>query len=379
MSIKSVIIYTLSSHENQLPQVKYLAIGLRQAGIETTVAGPLGPTCSQELSEMGVRILLKPVTPALRRLRLYQVARILDMVLRDTPPHDLAIGIDSIGLTLAYLAFRRKRARHLGAYFLEYDPPEHFRRQVPYYAHLIAPHLSSRLSLLIDVSNDRLQQRRRWMQTPDRSVVLRNVPPRSFLRSTPLSNDEVPDHPLRFLYQSTLGPANGLECLLKAFQRSDPDRCTLTLAGYSADPHALKDLLATQFPFGNVSYAGLLPRSVLPEFISKHDIGIVLYPWRHAQSNPGLSLCAPNKLYEYFARGLPVICSDNSSLRFVADLGIGWRVDPEGPDQLAELVSTLCAARGDIRSCGNKALLLCQEHWHFERQFSELLDVIREM
>ncbi|MGA2114359.1 MAG: glycosyltransferase [Bryobacteraceae bacterium] len=377
MSIRSIIIYTTSSHEYRVPQVRYVAKGLKEAGFETTVAGPLGPKCVQELRELGVHALLKPISPTLRRLRLYLLSRLFDVATDRRNRHDLALGIGSAGLTLAYLAYRLGRAKHLGAYFLEYDPPDCYHRQIRHYPHLLVPRLAANLDVLIDVNDERLEQRRTWMSVPEHSVVLRNVPPGAFVRKISVTDDASRRGPLRFLYQGTLGSGNGLSLLFEAFERIDARLFTLTLAGHSNEPEALAAHIARRFPAGNVHYAGFLSRTDLPEFLSQHHVGIALYPWRDLPPNPGFALCAPNKLYEYFARGLPAVCSDNTSLRFVEDLNLGWRVDPGNPQAFANLIGMLCRERTRVREYGNNALTLCRHEWNFENQFKAVADLIR--
>ena len=95
--------------------------------------------------------------------------------------------------------------------------------------------------------------------------------------------------------------------------------------------------------------------------------------------NPGFELCAPNKLYEYLARGLPVVCSDNASLRFVEERKLGWQIDPENSHQLSDLIVSLCRQRGTVHEYGKNALILCRQQWNFEHEFTVIAGLIREM
>ena len=92
MNIQSVILYTTASHEYRVPQVRYFAKSLRDAGFDTTVAGPLGPSCKQELEQFGVQVRLKPLSPVLTRLKLYNLARLLDVVLEPGEALFLPVG-----------------------------------------------------------------------------------------------------------------------------------------------------------------------------------------------------------------------------------------------------------------------------------------------
>ncbi|MDR3413897.1 MAG: glycosyltransferase, partial [Formivibrio sp.] len=248
-----------------------------------------------------------------------------------------------------------------------------------HYPHLMAPKLAKRLEILIDVNNERLERRREWMPVPDRAVALLNVPLKSYVSETQIHPGESYRGPLRFLYQGTLGSSNGLSFLFDSFRLVDPLQYTLALAGYTDDPQALIRKIGGYFPAGNVSYSGLLPRTELPEFMSRHDVGIALYPWRNDPMNPGFELCAPNKLYEYLARGLPVVCSDNASLQFVKERKLGWQIDPESPHQLSNLIGTLCRQRDTVSEYGKNALALSQQQWNFEHQFTAIVDLIRQI
>lgn len=106
----------------------------------------------------------------------------------------------------------------------------------------------------------------------------------------------------------------------------------------------------------------------LHEYSCSADAGILLYR-NDCRNN---YFCAPNKLYEYFQAGLPVVTSNFPGLvSFVEAENLGRCVDPEDPGQIA---SAIAAIFSDPAPETRKEHILkkSREHWHWEVVFQDI-------
>jgi len=92
--------------------------------------------------------------------------------------------------------------------------------------------------------------------------------------------------------------------------------------------------LADELAVGDrVTFAGLVPRDQIAEYISAFDVALQPRVTRYA---------SPLKLFEYLAMGVAVIAPDQPNIREVLAHGkTGWLFDPDAPGAFAEAVTRL--------------------------------------
>jgi glycosyltransferase involved in cell wall biosynthesis len=112
---------------------------------------------------------------------------------------------------------------------------------------------------------------------------------------------------IRLLHVGALGTNTYWKELLELLGKLR-GRCELTCVGNVAQ--VIKYSLETNCP-GQVVIHGEVPHQMLESYYSNCDIGLILY----RGDNPNLEHAAPNKLYEYWSYGIPVICPDLTGLR----------------------------------------------------------------
>jgi glycosyltransferase involved in cell wall biosynthesis len=221
------------------------------------------------------------------------------------------------------------------------------------------------------------------MRLPEHeALVLQNVPRRSFAESTAFRGTGQNGDVLKLLYQGYIGPENGLDFLLSVMESLQEFPVTLTVAGFSSDRGTIQRIVTridSPRLRRRVQYVGTVPRSRLAELIAAHDIGIVFYPWRHANHNPGLRLCAPNKLYEYIAIGLPVICTDNPPLKIVEENGIGWCIREDCAQELRNLLIRLTESRAEVSKASTNARRIGDDRWHYEAQAGAVVEAVKRL
>lgn len=164
------------------------------------------------------------------------------------------------------------------------------------------------------------------------------------------------------IYQGHLSAERGLMRFIEAMEYL-PESWRLVIVGDGPD---LPRLNAAAAPFsarGRYHAIGRIPNDQLAPITAACDVGIVTYPFK------GLNniYCAPNKIYEYFLAGLPVIASgqptiraliealpfgtvfdeDASPQRLAAQIIEGATIEPPQSDKIAAIVAreqSICAS-----------------------------------
>lgn len=140
---------------------------------------------------------------------------------------------------------------------------------------------------------------------------------------------------LTFAYAGAHGPANGLDLVLGAAGRLRNDtRIRFLLVG---DGPARKQLMASARRRGldNVEFHDPVPKDAIPEILAGADAGLMVLR-DAALFAYGVS---PNKLFDYFAAGLPVVCNVPGEVaEMVAEAGAGELAPPGSADALADAI-----------------------------------------
>jgi glycosyltransferase involved in cell wall biosynthesis len=184
-----------------------------------------------------------------------------------------------------------------------------------------------------------------------RVVVVRNVPPRTFVPGAPSTRLRdlcgIPADHLVFLYQGTIGEGRAVGLVLDAFGRAAPDRHIVFL-GYGELEDDVRRVAASH---SNVHFLPGVAPSDLLEYTSSADVGLCLI------ENRCLSyyLSLPNKLFEYIVAGVPVIVSAFPEMAAIVDsTGSGWAI-PVQADELERLVGSLDRSEVERRAVAARA------------------------
>lgn len=150
---------------------------------------------------------------------------------------------------------------------------------------------------------------------------LKNIDVVENLRVLPAELNKAKNLKEQYLSQLNLAKANfvitngfsierGDEKLLEAFQK-EPS-CSLTFIGSSTsgDRSILKKYIASKC-LKNINAIDSVPHSELAEVVKFFDYGVVNY----STVNLNNKYCASGKIFEFMALGLPVLTSDNPTLK----------------------------------------------------------------
>jgi glycosyltransferase involved in cell wall biosynthesis len=143
------------------------------------------------------------------------------------------------------------------------------------------------------------------------------------------------------VYVGAHGPANSLETLLGAAKELKGNRTIkIVLFGDGSDKPRLQKLVVEWDLRGNFILAEPVAPETVPQILQAADIGIA-----SLKNTETFKTVRPNKIYEYMAAGLPVICCiDGEARNIISQAGAGIFVTPEDS---AGLALTLKALAGD--------------------------------
>lgn len=139
------------------------------------------------------------------------------------------------------------------------------------------------------------------------------------------------------VYVGAHGPANALETLIKAAEALPAESgIKIVLFGDGSDKPRLKEL-AAYLGLRNLVLEEPVPPERVPDILRAADIGIATL-----KNTDTFKTVRPNKLYEYMAVGLPIICGiAGEAKRFVEESGAGITITPEDYRGLAGALQKL--------------------------------------
>lgn len=141
-------------------------------------------------------------------------------------------------------------------------------------------------------------------------------------------------------YVGTLGRAHGLSAVIEAAERiqhaADYENVLFVFVGYGAKAEAL-ERMKTQRGLENVLFVGRRPKSDVPDVLDLSDVSLV-----HLKDRDIFRTAIPSKMFEAMASGTPIALGVRGEAeRIVEDGDVGLVFEPENPDELADVVTTL--------------------------------------
>jgi len=126
-----------------------------------------------------------------------------------------------------------------------------------------------------------------------------------------------------FIYQGLLSKSRGVNVILETFSQLKNDNKHIIFLGDGPMKKEIQDLTQNA---QNIHFHPLVEVNELPKYTSSADVGI------HMILNTCLNhyYCLPNKIFEYFLYGIPVIVSDFPEMKMVVKHNnIGWCINPD--------------------------------------------------
>jgi len=113
-----------------------------------------------------------------------------------------------------------------------------------------------------------------------------------------------PDAPFTLVYAGAHGPANGLDTVLDAAALIRDQAVRIVLVGDGPSKSALQSR-AAQEQLSNVEFHDPVPKTAMPALLASAHAGLMVL-----RDAPLFTFgVSPNKLFDYLAAGLPVVCN----------------------------------------------------------------------
>jgi len=159
----------------------------------------------------------------------------------------------------------------------------------------------------------------------------------------------------------SMGIANGLEYIIQAakiLQDLQEKRIVFILAGGGKTKPDLEKV-AMQHRLTNVIFTDSLARTEMPKVLACSDITMTCF-----KNIPILATNSPNKFFDSLAAGKPVIVNSPGWTKDIVERhGIGFYVDPERPEDLANLLIQIQEKRDELKRMGAKARALAEREY----------------
>ncbi|MCB1183275.1 glycosyltransferase [bacterium] len=201
---------------------------------------------------------------------------------------------------------------------------------------------------------------------PFRPTVIENMPLRQEYAPSTLLAERVGARERGLtklvLYQGVIMTGRGLELLPRALAKLPPHIGFVLVGGGAPGYRAELEAVAAAAGVADRFFVlPPVPQQELFPYTCSADAGIVTY--RNTCRNN--YYCAPNKLYEYAAAGLPMIGSDMPPIRaFLAEHEVGEVFAEDDPASLAAAVGAVCAdAEAHARYRANCFAAAGHLHW----------------
>jgi glycosyltransferase involved in cell wall biosynthesis len=203
------------------------------------------------------------------------------------------------------------------------------------------------------------------------TVVVQNFPEASFARTdgaVPLA-----ERTDAFVYTGGLMEIQGVREMAEAFALL-PDGMTGTIAG-TFRPQELQDEIAALPGWRRVRFLGQVPRTEILSAMDRARAGIVVN-----HPTPNYLDAYSTKMFEYMARGLPVVCS-NFPLwaEIVARADCGIPVDPRDATAIAAAIRALNEDTALARRLGENGRRAVAERYNWEAELGKLERLYRQV
>lgn len=142
-----------------------------------------------------------------------------------------------------------------------------------------------------------------------------------------------------FVYFGSLGAMDACDEILDGLAvMKDRARVRLVLIGDGSERQALEQQTARLGLTDQVKFLGLRPKKELIAWVKSARASFVVF-----QNHPVLSTSSPNKMFDSFAAGIPIIQNTQGWIRdLVNRSGCGYNVKPKDPKSMAAAMESIC-------------------------------------
>jgi glycosyltransferase involved in cell wall biosynthesis len=218
----------------------------------------------------------------------------------------------------------------------------------------------------------------------DEVVVVHNCPPRpvgELVRSDRIREAAgIQAGAPIVLYHGGLRPGRGVRQLAEAMLEPGLEGAHLAFLGFGPSREEVEQLAAEPRFGGRIHVLGPVPPMDVVNWVASVDVAAMPIQ-AHSQS---YYLSTPNKMFEAFAAGVPVVASDFPGMRGIVaedpERPLGELCDPADPASIGRAIRTIIELSPDARAelsarCRRAAV----ERWNWETESAKLVELYRRL
>lgn len=147
-----------------------------------------------------------------------------------------------------------------------------------------------------------------------------------------------------FLYAGSLGLMDEVEQIIEGMKLvSDPDILLLIIGDGAERKHLVN--LVNNYKLNNIKFLGLMPKTEVIKWFYRVEASFVTF-----RDLPVLHTSSPNKMFDSFAAGVPIIQSTKGWIKeLVKETNCGINVDPNKPETFKEAIEKIASDK-DFRN-----------------------------
>ena len=174
-----------------------------------------------------------------------------------------------------------------------------------------------------------------------------------------------------FAYVGGMTPIRGIETMIRSFEHID---AKLHLAG-TFDPPGYREPMTRLPGWDKAMEHGWVSREEVNRILEHVMAGILLYA-----PVPNYVSAMPNKLFEYMASGIPVVCSHFPVWKqIIEETGGGMCVDPEDPEAIAQALRWMLTHPEEARRMGERGRQLVLSTYNWDKEAERLVQLYQQL
>jgi glycosyltransferase involved in cell wall biosynthesis len=203
-----------------------------------------------------------------------------------------------------------------------------------------------------------------------RTIVLRNLPDLEAVRAGTAGSQREPG---LVIYTGGLTPNRGIEQVIPGLVEHCEAQWKLVIVG-NADA-AVRRRLKGRLEDGRIDFRGHVAYGEVLRLMGAAAVGVVCNQARFDYQN-----ALPNKLFEYMAAGLPVVCSDFPQWREIVETyRCGVLCDPGDPASIGKAIEAVLKDPEGARLMGGRGQTAVEERLSLEPEVLRLRELYEEI
>jgi len=197
-------------------------------------------------------------------------------------------------------------------------------------------------------------------------IILNNFPILEEFKTEPQEKNN------QISYTGIITRERGIKNIVQAM--SDVEGVQFNLAGEFKDKRLHKELKKTD-GWSRTNYLGYLERDQMSKVLSSSIAGILLFlPYSFQKS------ALPNKLFEYMAAKIPVICSDFPHWKKIIDENkCGLTVDPNNVREISEAMNYIRNNKDEAMKMGEDGRKAVEQKYNWKNEKEKLLSLYKDI